>query len=77
MNIDNYDLIDLLKLFKLDFDFNDYDLKQVKKMVLQTHPDKSNLDKHYFLFFSEAYKIIYSVYEFRHKSTKRNSLFTE
>jgi hypothetical protein len=33
-----------------------------------THPDKSNLSKEYFLFFSAAYKIIYSIYEFRYKS---------
>ena len=70
LNIDNYELVDLLALFKLDFDFNEQDLKQVKKTVLQTHPDKSQLDKKYFLFFSEAYKIIYAVYQFRHKSTK-------
>jgi hypothetical protein len=69
LNIDNYELVDLLNLFKLDYDFNEYDIKQVKKMVLQTHPDKSGLDKQYFLFFSEAYKIIYSVFQFRHKST--------
>jgi hypothetical protein len=35
--------------------------------VLKTHPDKSNLPKEYFLFFSKAYKIIYSIYEFRVK----------
>jgi hypothetical protein len=69
LNLDNYELPDLLALFKLDFDFNEHDLKQVKKMVLQSHPDKSNLDKEYFLFFSEAYKIIYAVYQFRNKST--------
>ena len=50
LNIDNYELVDLLALFKLDFDFNEQDLKQVKKTVLQTHPDKSQLDKKYFLF---------------------------
>ena len=70
LNVDDYELTDLLELFKIDFDFNEQDLKKVKKMVLQTHPDKSpHLDKEYFLFFSEAYKIIYSVYQFRHKST--------
>ena len=35
LNIDNYELVDLLALFKLDFDFNEQDLKQVKKTVLQ------------------------------------------
>ena len=73
LNIDEYDLADLLDLFKLDFDFDEHDLRKVKKMVLQTHPDKSpHLDKEYFLFFSDAYKIIYSVYQFRHKSTEKN-----
>ena len=76
LNLDNYELADLLNLFKLDFDFNEHDLKQVKKMVLNTHPDKSpHLEKEYFLFFSEAYKIIYSVYQFRHKSTNKNSTY--
>jgi hypothetical protein len=73
LNLDNYELTDLLNLFHLDFDFNESDLKQVKKSVLQTHPDKSNLGKEYFLFFGEAYKIIYSVYQFRHKSTNINA----
>lgn len=73
LNIENYELTDLLALFKLDFEFNADDLKRVKKMVMQTHPDKSALDKTYFLFFSAAYKIIFSVYEFRHKSSKQQS----
>jgi hypothetical protein len=73
LNIENYELADLLALFKLDFEFNADDLKRVKKMVMQTHPDKSALDKTYFLFFSAAYKIIFSVYEFRHKSSKQQS----
>jgi hypothetical protein len=73
LNIENYELNDLLALFKLDFEFNADDLKRVKKMVMRTHPDKSALDKTYFLFFSAAYKIIFSIYEFRHKSSKNQS----
>lgn len=73
LNIENYDLNDLLNLFKLDFGFNESDLKRVKKTVLQTHPDKSQLDKKYFLFFTSAYKIIFSIYEFRNKSNKSQS----
>ena len=68
MNIDNYELDDLLDLFHLDYNFNEEDLKKTKKTVLMTHPDKSKLPKEYFLFFSAAYKIIYSIYEFRYKS---------
>jgi len=48
-------------------------LKRVKKTVLQTHPDKApDLPKDYFLFFSEAYKMLYAVYQFRYKSTQSN-----
>jgi hypothetical protein len=73
LNIENYDLNDLLQLFKLDFDFMPDDLKRVKKTVMHTHPDKSGLDKKYFLFFTSAYKIIFSIHEFRHKSDKKQS----
>ena len=31
LNLDNYELSDLLELFKLDFDFNEADLKKCKK----------------------------------------------
>jgi hypothetical protein len=67
LNLDNYELNDLLNLFNLTHDFTESDLKYAKKIVLKTHPDKSNLDKEYFLFFSKAYKIIYSIHEFRVK----------
>lgn len=70
LNIDNYALTDLLSLFKLDYNFNTDDLKQAKKIVLMTHPDKSKLDKKYFLFFSKAYKMIYSIHQIRTRSHK-------
>jgi hypothetical protein len=54
LNLDNYELTDLLTLFKLEYDFIESDLKNAKKIVLKTHPDKSNLPKEYFLFFSKA-----------------------
>ena len=73
LNIENYDLPDLLSLFKLDFDFTSEDLKMAKKSVMQSHPDKSGLDKKYFLFFTSAYKIIFSIHEFRHKSANKQS----
>ena len=73
LNLANYDLPDLLNLFKLDYDFDADDLKRAKKTVLQTHPDKApDLPKDYFLFFSEAYKMLYAVYQFRYKSTQTN-----
>jgi hypothetical protein len=68
LNIDNYSLDDILQLFRLSTDFNEADMKEAKKIVLKMHPDKSRLDAKYFLFFSKAYKVLYSIYEFKKKS---------
>ena len=75
LDIDNYDLLDILKLFKIEYHFTEQDLKFVKRTVLKTHPDKSKLDKKYFLFFSKAYKILFQVYNFRHRIKNNNESF--
>lgn len=68
LDIDNYDYEDILNLFKLNINFQEYDLKNAKKQLLNMHPDKSGLDKKYFLFFSAAYKMLYRIYQFREKA---------
>lgn len=70
LNIDNYDLDDLLNLFKIPRHFDESDLKRAKKTVLMMHPDKSNLPSSYFLFYSKAYKMVYHLYEFKRKGNK-------
>ena len=72
LDINHYDLDSLIGLFKIPIDFNVDHLKKAKKTVLAMHPDKSKLDKEYFLFFSKAYKILYEIYQFKTKSTTRN-----
>ncbi len=67
LNIDNYDLQDILDLFKLDINFNKSELKGAYKITVQTHPDKSRLDKKYFLFFLKAFKILKNIYDVTHK----------
>lgn len=67
LDIHNYSLQDICSLFKIDPNFTKSDLTMCKKYVLKMHPDKSKLDKSYFIFFSKAYKILYSIYEFKHK----------
>lgn len=68
LDISKYNYKDLLELFNLNYDFDINDLKKAKSKVLSSHPDKSGLDKQFFLFFANAYKIIYQVYEFRLKT---------
>jgi hypothetical protein len=65
LDIRNYELRDILNLFKLPSAFTDEHMRQAKTMVMRTHPDKSGLDKEYFLFFSKAYKILHEVYQVR------------
>jgi len=71
LDIDNYNLDDILNLFKINSDFDENDLKQAKKMVLQVHPDKSRLPAKYFIFYSKAYKVLYNIHEFRNKSSNK------
>ena len=76
LNIKNYDLKDLLNLFKLKYNFDKNDLKKAKEMALMTHPDKSKLKKEIFMFFLEAYKRLEEIYKFRVKK-KQNMYDTE
>lgn len=68
LEIENYTLGDILKLFNLAEDFGEFELKNAKKMVLMTHPDKSKLDKEVFIFFAKAYKYLRFLFDFRHRS---------
>lgn len=68
LDINNYNLDEILQLFKLPINFNEDHLKQAKQIVLKVHPDKSGLDSQYFIFYSKAYKMIYNIWEFRKNS---------
>lgn len=70
LDINNYNLNEILSLFKLPLNFDEQQLKNAKKIVLKTHPDKSGLQPEYFLFYSKAYKIVYSIYKHKNKSDK-------
>jgi hypothetical protein len=67
LDISNYNLSDILNLFKIPLNFTEGDLKKAKSIVLKTHPDKSGLEPDFFRFYSKAYKMLYSVWEFRKK----------
>ena len=67
LDLENYDLEDIMNLFKLNYNFNETDLKQAHRIALRTHPDKSRLPDKFFIFFMKAYKIISKIYYFRCK----------
>ncbi|MAV65035.1 MAG: hypothetical protein CMG00_07590 [Candidatus Marinimicrobia bacterium] len=68
LNLYNYELKDLLILFKLSDDFTAEEFKNAKNIVYAVHPDKCELDKEYFIFFLNAYKLLLKVAEFRFRN---------
>jgi hypothetical protein len=72
LNIDNYSMKDIFHLFNINNEtLNEELMRNAKKFVLKTHPDKSGLESSYFLFYSSAYKKLYSIYEFQNKSLNK------
>jgi curved DNA-binding protein CbpA len=68
LNIDSYSREELFKLFGLkNMSLSEEIMKECKKTVLKTHPDKSRLDEKYFIFFGKAYKKLLGIYEFQNK----------
>ena len=71
LNLDNYSLEDLLSLFKIDNINSQDEMSRAKSIALKMHPDKSGLDKEYFLFFSKAYKMLYNLHIIQDKTRER------
>ena len=75
LNIENYELEDILSLFHLKHDFTNADLKEAHKMALQMHPDKSNLTSEYFIFFMKAYKLLCRIHYFRFRPPSKRPTY--
>lgn len=74
LNIANYSRNDLFSLFGLkSMTLTEDIMKECKKVVLKTHPDKSQLEPKYFLFFSSAYKKLKEIYDFQNKTNSKKS----
>lgn len=73
LNIESYSRQDLFKLFGIETNkaLNENVMRQAKKIVLKTHPDKSQLEPKFFLFFSKAYRRLYGIYEFQNKMRQK------
>jgi hypothetical protein len=67
LNLDEYNLEDIMDLFGLNHGFTESDLRNAKKVIMKVHPDKSQLDKKFFIFFSKAYNILCYIFRFREK----------
>jgi hypothetical protein len=73
LDIDNYSCDDLFNLLGIQGRTLDETLmKSVKKVVLKTHPDKSNLHPDYYIFFSKAYNRLHAIYIAQNKTAKKS-----
>lgn len=73
LNIENYSREELYKLFgfKTSIILTEENMKEAKKIVLKTHPDKCRLDNKYFVFFGKAFQKLKDIYEFQNKTNKK------
>ena len=70
LNINTYNLDEILELFHLSYNISVNDLKRAKKVVLMTHPDKSKLGPEYFLFYKKAFDVVVQFYVNQHKQNQ-------
>jgi len=75
LKIENYSREELYNLFgfKSYAILTEENMKEAKKIVLKTHPDKSRLDNQYFVFFGKAYQKLREIYEFQNKTNKKTT----
>jgi hypothetical protein len=75
LNIENYSRQELYKLFGFNISaiLTEENMREAKKVVLKTHPDKSRLDNKYFVFFGKAYNKLKEIYEFQNKNNKKTT----
>ena len=73
LNLDDYELQDILNLFSIELPITFEDLKQAKKTVLKLHPDKSQLPSQFFIFYGEALKVLVHLYSFSNKSNDQRT----
>lgn len=67
LNINNYDLDDILSLYNVSYNYDSNDIKKCKEVLLKLHPYKCNLDSSYYDFYLLAYKIIECLHIYREK----------
>ena len=73
LTLSNYNLKDILNLFKLPDNFTKQQFKDAKQIVYAIHPDKSRLDKKYFIFFLDAYNLLLKVAVFKFRKNESSN----
>jgi hypothetical protein len=77
LDINNYSYKEILGLLNLTVNFNENELKQSRQIVLKLHPDKCNINKEIYLFFSELYNLVLKVWKTTQIDTKKIDILEE
>lgn len=79
LNIESYDVDELLRLFKLPSInlVTQGHMKDARRIVMSTHPDKSGLDKEYFQFFAKAYERLSDIVDYYNRTSQCPSSYLE
>lgn len=77
LDISNYNLREILKLFNLKENFSERDLLRAKQKVAASHPDKSSLHPDFFRFYLKAYKQLLSIWEFKNQNKKQSTNYDD
>ena len=51
LDINNYDLDDILSLFNISYNYDSNDIKKCRETMLKLHPYKCNLESNYYDFY--------------------------
>jgi hypothetical protein len=79
LDIDNYNSQDLFRLFglKQEVELTDALMKECRKIVLKTHPDKARIDGRYFVFFMKAYNRLKMIADYQQLCNHSSSSYME
>lgn len=74
LDINNYTCDELFNLLGIhERTLDETLMKNLKKVVLKTHPDKSNLHSDFYIFFSQAYNRVHAIYIAQNKTAKKSN----
>ena len=75
LNLENYELFDLLHVFSLPYDFTDYHIRSASKKLDQINEAKSQLPSEVPLFYQKTFVIIECLHKFREQQKLLNERY--
>ena len=75
LNLDNYELFDILHVYNLPYDFTDFNLRQASSKLEKINSMKSQLDPNIPIFYEKCFIIIECLNKFRQQQKLLNERY--